>query len=83
MHSKSEFLVGSPQGNFANRQLARLDVNRALKGDSPHLIDEWQEVPAIWDAVRSAVDECGESGRVAEGDAEDAAQRPSDVRVAV
>ena len=63
MHAKSEFLVGNPQGNFANRQLARLDVNRALKGDAPHLIDEWQEVPAIWDAVRSAVDECGESGR--------------------
>ena len=63
MHANSEFLVGNPQGNFANRQLARLDVNRALKGDAPHLIDEWQEVPAIWDAVRSAVDECGESGR--------------------
>ena len=63
MHSKSEFLVGSPQGNFANRQLARLDVNRALNGDAPHLIDEWQEVPAIWDAVRYSVDQMGESGR--------------------
>ena len=63
MHSKSEFLVGSPQGNFANRQLARLDVNRALSGDAPHLIDEWQEVPAIWDAVRYSVDQMGESGR--------------------
>ena len=63
MHSKSEFLVGSPQGNFANRQLARLDVNRALNGDAPHLIDEWQEVPAIWDAVRYSVDQMGVSGR--------------------
>ena len=63
MHAKSEFLVGSPAGNFANRQLARLDVNRALKGEAPHLIDEWQEVPAIWDAVRASVDERTESGR--------------------
>ena len=63
MHSKSEFLVGSPAGNFANRQLAQLDVNRALEGSPPHLIDEWQDVPAIWDAVRYSVDESTESGR--------------------
>ena len=63
MHSKSEFLVGHPAGNFANRKLATLDVNRALEGDAPHLIDEWQDVPAIWDAVRYSVDESGEAGR--------------------
>ena len=63
MHSKSEFLVGHPAGNFANRKLATLDVNRALEGDAPHLIDEWQDVPAIWDAVRYSVDESTESGR--------------------
>ena len=66
MHAKSEFLVGSPAGNFANRQLARLDVNRALKGEAPHLIDEWQEVPAIWDAVRASEDERAEAGRYKE-----------------
>ena len=63
MHSKSEFLVGHPSGNFANRKLAMLDVNSALKGAPPHLIDEWQDVPAIWDAVRYSVDEARESGR--------------------
>ena len=63
MHSKSEFMVGSPSGNFANRQLANLDVNRALEGRFPHLIDEWQEVPSIWDAVRASVDEKNEPGR--------------------
>ena len=63
MHSKSEFLVGHPAGNFANRKLATLDVNRALDGVAPHLIDEWQDVPAIWDAVRYSVDENTESGR--------------------
>ena len=63
MHSQSEFLVGLPRGNFANRKLAMLDVQRALEGTSPHLIDEWQDVPAIWDAVRYSVDESTECGR--------------------
>lgn len=63
MHAKSSFFVGSPADNFANRQLARLDVNQALAGETPHLIDEWQEVPAIWDAVRYSVDEGGSCGR--------------------
>lgn len=27
-----------------------------LKGDAPRLIDEWQEVPSLWDATRSFVD---------------------------
>jgi len=27
-----------------------------LKGDKPLLLDEWQDAPAIWDAVRFAVD---------------------------
>ena len=56
MHSKSRFLVGHPAGNFANRQLARLDVNQALHGECPHLIDEWQDVPRFWDAIRHRVD---------------------------
>ena len=40
MHSKSAFFVGSPKDNFANRQLARLEVSKALEGKAPHLIDE-------------------------------------------
>lgn len=41
------------------RQMARLDVTLALEGQSPHIIDEWQDVPKVWDAVRRAVDERG------------------------
>jgi predicted AAA+ superfamily ATPase len=55
-HAESVFFVGDHQNDFANRQLARLDLAAALEGEQPHLIDEWQEVPAIWDAVRFAVD---------------------------
>ena len=30
-----------------------------LKGEQPKLIDEWQDTPMIWDAVRTAVDNAG------------------------
>lgn len=39
------------------RASVELDAHLALEGDAPHLIDEWQEVPAVWDATRRAVDE--------------------------
>ena len=34
-----------------------------MEGDEPHLIDEWQDVPKIWDAVRYIVDRDGRKGR--------------------
>ena len=37
-------------------ELAKDDPSALLLGDRPHVIDEWQRVPAIWDAVRHAVD---------------------------
>lgn len=61
-HSKSSFFVGSPTGNFSNRQLAVMDPSLILEGDAPRLIDEWQEVPSIWDAVRYEVDLRGGKG---------------------
>lgn len=39
--------------------LARIDPQIVLAGERPHLIDEWQEVPSVWDSVRHAVDEAG------------------------
>lgn len=36
--------------------LAEADPSIMLLGDRPHVIDEWQRVPAIWDAVRHEVD---------------------------
>ena len=40
--------------SFAN--LIEIDPDSALKGDTPMLIDEWQTVPKLWDAVRYTVD---------------------------
>lgn len=48
----------------AIREAVELDARLALQGDAPHLVDEWQEVPAVWDATRRAVDsEAGAHGR--------------------
>ena len=62
-HSKSQFLLGDPSNNFQNCSLAQLDPAMVLKGEPPRLIDEWQEVPAIWDAVRYEVDARDEQGQ--------------------
>ena len=43
----------------AQREAAELDPTLALLGDPPHLVDEWQEVPEVWDAARRFVDESG------------------------
>jgi len=63
-HSKSEFLVGDPTGNFSNRMLAKMEPYTVLEGSTPRLIDEWQEVPSLWDATRSFVDKKGEKGQL-------------------
>lgn len=63
-HSNSEFLVGDPANNFSNRQLAELNPSLILQGETPRLIDEWQEVPAIWDATRAEVDRRHEKGQI-------------------
>ncbi len=62
-HSNSEFLVGDPANNFQNRSLAELAPAIVLDGDAPRLIDEWQEVPPLWDAVRYAVDQKSGKGK--------------------
>ena len=58
----SEFLVGAPDDNYLNRRLCESNPLLALSGEVPHLIDEWQEVPGIWDAVRMEVDRRGGFG---------------------
>ena len=54
--SKSAIYIGDPTNNFQNRRVAEANPESVLIGDKPRLIDEWQEVPSIWDAVRFDVD---------------------------
>jgi predicted AAA+ superfamily ATPase len=45
------------------RELVSADLDRVLSSPPPVLLDEWQRLPAIWDAVRRAVDKDPSSGR--------------------
>ena len=62
-HANSEFLIADSSNNFQNRHLAEMSPALVLEGETPRLIDEWQEVDAIWDAVRYAIDQRWERGQ--------------------
>ncbi len=49
------------KNNFKN--LLEIDTDAALEGETPMLIDEWQTVPTLWDAVRYTVDERRKMGQ--------------------
>lgn len=61
-HSRSQLFLGDPTGGFQNRRLAEINPDLVLSGEYPHLVDEWQEVPSIWDAVRFKVDMLAQKG---------------------
>ena len=62
-NSKSAFMITDPKNNFMNRRLAEVDINIIFEGERPHLIDEWQDIPEIWDATKSMVDDSDGSGQ--------------------
>lgn len=62
-HANSEFFLADPTGNFQNRRLAEIAPNTVLEGVTPRLIDEWQEYPPLWDAVRYKVDQTNQKGQ--------------------
>ena len=52
----SKVLLARPDVKEQFRNLLEIDVDTALTGEVPMLIDEWQTVPKLWDAVRYVVD---------------------------
>ena len=61
--AESAAFISDPEKNFQTRTMAKLSPDLVLNGQLPRLIDEWQEVPPIWDAVRFAVDKDGKKGK--------------------
>ena len=61
--AESEYSLVDPENDFMNRKVANMDPLAALQGSEPHLIDEWQEIPKIWDAVRFTIDQESRHGR--------------------
>ena len=61
-HAKSNLFMQDMADQEADISLADLKPSLLLEGDNPRLIDEWQMLPKIWDAVRHSVDMRGETG---------------------
>ena len=55
--------VADPATKQNTLYLAQTDMNQVLAGATPRLIDEWQLIPEIWDAVRFTVDQRAEDGQ--------------------
>ena len=55
-HAGSVSYIMDPAGGYSNRTRAQLNPSLILDGKTPRVIDEWQEVPGIWDAVRFDID---------------------------
>ena len=55
--------LGDPDKEDEYFALAAIAPSKLLDGDEPLLIDEWQNAPRLWDAVRREVDERGRRGQ--------------------
>ena len=58
-HAKSVIKMQDPDKAEEYLNTVATMPSLLLKGDKPRLIDEWQDAPKIWDAVRVAVDNSG------------------------
>ena len=54
--ASSALMMQDPDEGANNLLLAQAKPSLLLRGSKPRLIDEWQEAPQLWDAVRYAVD---------------------------
>lgn len=61
--ANSAVYMQDPNSYENNLIAAQVQPSLLLDGAAPHLIDEWQVSPQLWDAVRFAVDQSGEKGR--------------------
>ena len=55
--AKSVLRLQDPDYSDLYRQTASVKPSLLLKGDNPRLIDEWQDIPELWDAVRVDTDQ--------------------------
>ena len=55
-HAKSVLYMADPSMRDQNLKRAEIDVYSLLEGAKPRLIDEWQDAPKLWDAIRFSVD---------------------------
>ena len=61
--ANSALFMQDPDKRAGYLRLADIMPSRLLQGAKPRLLDEWQEAPVLWDAVRFDVDKSGEWGQ--------------------
>ena len=57
--AKSVIKIQDPDNALEYLATASSKPSLLLKGEHPRLIDEWQDAPVIWDAVRTSIDQSG------------------------
>lgn len=55
-HARSVIYVDDPEQRGQYELLAQTKIKTLLEGECPRLLDEWQLIPRLWDAVRFEVD---------------------------
>lgn len=60
--ARSVIELQDPDMHDTYMETARIRPSNLLVGENPRLIDEWQEAPQLWDAVRVSVDRRGGEG---------------------
>lgn len=55
--AKSQLMLQKDPNKEELKYTAKINPMALLEGEQPRLIDEWQDAPTIWDAVRSYCDE--------------------------
>ena len=60
--ARSVIYMDDPDRKEEYLYLAQTNVRELLEGKTPHLIDEWQKAPQIWDACRFVVDRSPNDG---------------------
>ena len=58
-YAKSVLELQNPRTRENNLEIASTRPDFLLEGEKPRLIDEWQDAPMIWDAIRYDVDNTG------------------------
>ena len=61
--AKSVIYLDEPEKREHNLLMAKIRPSEILDGTAPRLIDEWQQAPVLWDAIRYRVDHTDERGQ--------------------
>lgn len=61
--AKSQVKLGDAGDQNQDLEFVKINTKKALEGETPRLFDEWQLVPALWDAIRYEVDHRNDFGQ--------------------